>query len=288
MTSASPEGAAVPELGWIDTHAHVDHPRFDDDREEALARARAAGVVKIVNVGYNAVSIRTTLALAEAYPFVFAAIGWHPTEVASFGDGEERELRRLLAHPKVVALGEIGLDYHWDTVPPAVQQEAFRRQIRLAREMGLPIVVHDRDAHDDVLRILEEEGAEEVGGILHAFSGDALHAERGLTLGFALGFGGVVTFRKAAQRDLLPRVPLDRIVLETDSPYLTPHPHRGKRNEPAYVAIVGQAVAELLGLSEAEIRRRTFCNAHRVLPRLAQTAAHLGHLCEDPHTTEGG
>lgn len=270
MTAAFSEGAAVSEFGWIDTHAHVDHPRFDDDREEVLARAQALEVVKIVNVGYNAISIRSTLALAEIYPFVFAAIGWHPTEVGFFGDDEEHELRRLLAHPKVVALGEIGLDYHWDTVHPTIQQEAFRRQIRLAREVGLPIVVHDRDAHDDVLRILEEEGAGEVGGILHSFSGDASHAERGMALGFVLGFGGVVTFRRAAQRSLLSHIPLDRIVLETDSPYLTPHPHRGKRNEPAYVAIVGQAVAELLGLSEAEIRRRTFCNAHRVLPRLTQ------------------
>jgi TatD DNase family protein len=240
--------------GLFDTHTHLDSHKFDDDRENVIARAREAGVELIVNIGFNRETIPTTMALAEQYDFIYAAVGWHPVDSIDMQPGDLEWIERLCAHKKVVAIGEIGLDYHWDTSPKDVQQQVFREQIRLARKVGKPIVIHNRDAHEDVVRILQEERAEEVGGVMHCFSGSPETAKQCLDMNFYISFGGPVTFQNAkVPKEVMKRVPIDRILIETDAPYLTPHPFRGKRNETAYVKFVAETAAELLGKSLEEI-----------------------------------
>lgn len=255
----------------IDTHAHLDSPKFDDDREEMIARAREAGVDAIVNIGFNRETIPTTMALAEKYPFIYAAVGWHPTDAIDMKLEEDLAwIERLCAHPKVRAIGEIGLDYYWDTSPKDVQHVVFREQIRLARRLGKPIVIHNRDAHEDTVRLLREEKASEVGGVMHCFSGSWEIAKMCLDLNFYISFGGPVTFKNArVPKEVLKQVPLDRLLVETDAPYLAPHPHRGKRNESAYVRLAAEAAAEIKGLSLEEISEITSENARRLfgLPR---------------------
>jgi len=251
----------------IDTHAHLDSSKFDNDREETIARALEAGIDTIVNIGFNRETIPTTMALAEKYPFIYAAVGWHPTDAADMKLEEDLAwIERLCAHPKVVAIGEIGLDYYWDTSPKDIQHTVFREQIRLARRLNKPIVIHNRDAHEDVVRLLKEEKAEETGGIMHCFSGSWETAKKCLDMNFYISFGGPVTFKNArVPKEVLERVPLDRLLLETDSPYLTPHPHRGKRNESAYVRLVAETAAEIKGFSLEEIGKITSENARRCL-----------------------
>lgn len=255
----------------IDTHAHLDNPKFDNDREEMIARAQAAGIDTIVNIGFNRETIPTTMALAERYPFIYAAVGWHPTDAIDMKLEEDLAwIESLCAHPKVVAIGEIGLDYYWDTSPKDVQHTVFREQIRLARKLKKPIVIHNRDAHEDVVRLLREEGASEVGGIMHCFSGSWEMARMCLDMNFYISFGGPVTFKNArVPKEVLANVPLDRILIETDAPYLTPHPHRGQRNESAYVRLVAETAAEIKGLNLEEIGKITSDNARRCfgLPR---------------------
>jgi len=251
---------------FIDTHAHLDSHKFDNDREEMINRALEAGVDTIVNIGFNRETIPTTLELAEKYPFIYAAVGWHPTDAIDMKLEEDLAwIERLcLTHPKVVAIGEIGLDYYWDTSPKDVQHTVFREQIRLARRIGKPIVIHNRDAHEDVLRLLKEEKAAEVGGIMHCFSGSWETAKQCLDMNFHISFGGPVTFKNArVPKEVLERVPMDRLLIETDAPYLTPHPHRGKRNESAYVRLVAETAAELKGISLEEISKITSKNALR-------------------------
>ncbi|THF74471.1 TatD family hydrolase [Cohnella fermenti] len=247
----------------FDTHAHMDSPKFDEDREEMIERARAAGVEKIVNIGFNRETIPTTMELAEKYPFIYAAVGWHPTDAIDMKLEEDLAwIERLCAHPKVVAIGEIGLDYYWDTSPKDIQQLVFREQIRLAKRLKKPIVIHNRDAHADVVRLLQEEGASEVGGIMHCFSGSWEIAKQCLDMNFYISFGGPVTFKNAkVPKEVLEKVPNDRLLIETDAPYLTPHPHRGKRNEPAYVRLVAEAAAEIKGISVEDIGNLTMRNS---------------------------
>ncbi|MFC5406753.1 TatD family hydrolase [Cohnella soli] len=249
----------------IDTHAHLDSPKFDSDREEVISRAREAGVDTIVNIGFNRETIPTTMALAEKYPFIYAAVGWHPTDAIDMKLEEDLAwIERLCSHPKVVAIGEIGLDYYWDTSPKDVQHVVFREQIRLARRLKKPIVIHNRDAHEDVIRLLKEEKADEIGGIMHCFSGSWETAKLCLDMNFHISFGGPVTYKNArVPKEVLERVPLDRLLIETDAPYLTPHPHRGKRNESAYVRLVAEAAAEIKGISLEEIGKITSENAKR-------------------------
>ncbi|MBN2981211.1 MULTISPECIES: TatD family hydrolase [Cohnella] len=243
----------------FDTHAHLDSPKFDSDREEVIARAREAGVETIVNIGFNRETIPTTMALAENYPFIYAAVGWHPTDAIDMKFEDDLAwIERLCAHPKVVAIGEIGLDYYWDTSPKDVQHAVFREQIRLAKRLRKPIVIHNRDAHEDVVRLLREEGASEVGGIMHCFSGSWETAKKCLDMNFYISFGGPVTFKNArVPKEVLANVPDDRFLIETDAPYLTPHPYRGKRNESAYVRFVAEAAAEIKGKSVEEIANLT-------------------------------
>lgn len=249
----------------IDTHAHLDGEAFQEDQAEVIARARENGVSTIINIGFNKETIPTTIALAEKYDFIYAAVGWHPQDAKDMTDADFDHLRELCAHPKVVAIGEIGLDYYWDTSPKDIQHTVFRRQIRLARELGKPIIIHNRDAHDDVVRILREENAAEVGGIMHCYSGSWEIAKMCLAMNFYISFGGPVTFKNAKQpKEVLKQVPLDRLLIETDSPYLCPDPFRGKRNESAYVKYVAEAAAALKEMPVEELAAITSTNAKRV------------------------
>jgi len=250
----------------IDTHTHMNAIQFDEDRDEAIARAVEAGVTRIVNIGCDRESIPTCLELAEKYDFVYAAIGWHPVDAIDMQPGDLEWIEALSKHEKVVAIGEIGLDYHWDKSPKDVQHRVFREQIRLARKLGMPIVIHDREAHADILQILKEERAAEVGGIMHCFSGSWETAKQCLDMNFYISFGGPVSFKNAKQpKEVLAKVPLDRLLIETDAPYLTPHPFRGKRNETAYVRYVAEAAAEIRGMSLEELAQATSANAVRLL-----------------------
>ncbi|RAV08492.1 TatD family hydrolase [Paenibacillus contaminans] len=248
-----------------DTHTHLNAEQFDEDRTEAIKRAQEAGVTRIVNIGINREYIPSSIALAEQYDFIYTTVGWHPVDAIDMMPGDLEWLEELSKHEKVVAIGEIGLDYHWDKSPKDVQQRVFREQIRLARKVGLPIVIHNRDAHHDVLQILKEEKAAEVGGIMHCFSGSWETAKQCIDMNFHISFGGPVTFKNAKQpKEVLAQVPLDRLLLETDSPYLTPHPYRGKRNETAYVRLVAETAAEIRGMSLEEIAEVTTANAIRL------------------------
>ncbi|MCD1261904.1 TatD family hydrolase [Paenibacillus athensensis] len=248
-----------------DTHTHLDNPQFDEDREEVIRRALEAGVTRIVNIGFNRETIPTTLALAERYEFIYAVVGWHPQDAKDMTADDLRWIEELSRHEKVVALGEMGLDYYWDTSPKDVQQRVFREQIALARKVGKPIVIHNRDAHHDVVQILREEQAAEVGGIMHCFSGSWETAKQCLDMNFYISFGGPVTFKNAKQpKEVLAQVPLDRLLLETDAPFLTPHPYRGKRNETGFVRLVAETAADIHGLPLEEIAAITTRNANRV------------------------
>jgi TatD DNase family protein len=249
-----------------DTHTHLDASQFNEDREEMIQRAWDVGVTRIVNVGFNRETIPTTMELAEKYDFIYAIIGWHPQDAKDMLPGDLEWIEELSKHEKVVAIGEIGLDYHWDTSPKDVQNRVFREQIRLAKKIGKPIVIHNREAHHDIIEVLREEKAAEVGGIMHCFSGSWDTAKMCLDMNFYISFGGPVTFKNAKQpKEVLAQVPLDRLLIETDAPYLTPHPNRGMRNESSYVKLVAEAAAEIRGMSLEELAQVTTNNAIRLL-----------------------
>lgn len=253
----------------VDSHCHLDLVHFDEDRDEVVERARRAGVGLIVIPGIDLVQCRGALALAATIPELYVALGIHPNSSGEFSVDALEELRSLAAHPKVVAIGEIGLDYHWDRATPEQQAQAFQAQLALAAELGLPVIIHNRDASDDVAATLETWTASEgfrnsqlatrrYAGVLHAFGGDPALAKRAYGWNFLLGIAGPVTFKNARQMHaLLPDLRQDRLLIETDAPYLTPHPYRGKRNEPAYVALVAKKIAELVGESESAVAQRT-------------------------------
>ncbi len=249
----------------IDSHAHLDMEQFDGDRREAISRALEAGVGEILNVGCDKSTLDSTLRLADEHGSVWAALGIHPHNASDWDEALEEKLKQLLLRRKVLAVGEIGLDYYRDISPREKQREVFRRQIGIALYFGKPIVVHCRDAFDDVIRILREEGASEVGGIFHAFSGGEREAEAVLGLGFLIGIGGPLTYKKSKLPEVAVRLPSSAFVLETDSPYLPPEPYRGKRNEPAYVRIVAGKMAELRGVSVEDIERASETNYRRLL-----------------------
>jgi TatD DNase family protein len=250
-----------------DSHAHLDSPRFRDDLPEVVARARRSGVETILTVGCLGPEPDTAgrvLEIVKSFPGVVASFGIHPHDARLMSDRLERELIDLLRSPNVRALGEIGLDYHYDNSPRDVQREVFRRQVRLARGMGMPIIVHTREAEEDTLRILEEEtgvGNASPPGVLHCFSGTPGFAEAGVSLGYFVSFGGIVTFKMADEvRDALDRVPDNRLLVETDAPYLAPVPMRGKRNEPAFVGYVAEEIARRRGCSPSRIASLTRSN----------------------------
>ncbi|MCP9439491.1 MAG: TatD family hydrolase [Nitrospira sp.] len=251
---------------FIDTHTHLDDARYDNDRESVIARARKAGVQAFVTIGCDLPSSQAAVALADQYDCIYAAIGVHPHEVRHIAPGWYDELRRLARHKKVVAYGEVGLDYHYNHSSPKEQQIRFREQVQLGRELKLPLIIHTREAQDDTITILREEKASEVGGVFHCFSGDAWLAKDALDLGFSLSFSGILTFQNATMlQDIARTVPLDRLLIETDCPYLAPVPHRGKRNEPAYVVQVADKLAAIHGtLSLQEVAAYTTENAKRL------------------------
>ncbi|WP_025028173.1 TatD family hydrolase [Caldalkalibacillus mannanilyticus] len=249
----------------FDTHTHLNDEAFSADRDEVMQRALDEGVSLLVNVGFNRQTIPQTLELAEKYDFVYAAVGWHPHDAKDMKEEDLAWIEELSAHKKVVAIGEMGLDYYWDNSPRDVQKEVFRQQIALAKKVKKPIIIHDRDAHRDVVDILKEEGASEVGGVMHCFGGSVEIAKECLDLNFYISFGGPLTFKNAKKpKEVAMQIPLDRILIETDSPYLTPHPYRGKRNESSYVKHVAQSLAELRGLSYEEVCRITMENGKRL------------------------
>jgi len=256
----------------IDSHAHLDMEDFDLDRDLVFERAREAGVGTILSLAMidEKRSYERAFALVEARPELYTAIGCHPHDAKIFDDwGGESRLEALARRPRLLAIGEIGLDYHYNSSPPETQREVFRRQIRSARALGLPVIVHHRDASSDLGTILEQEGVREVGGILHSFPADRETAERCLDEGLLISFSGILTFKSAsALRDVARRIPLDRLLVETDCPYLAPVPHRGKRNEPAFVRDTARMLAELQGVSVEAIERATDENFRRLF-RLA-------------------
>ena len=248
----------------FDTHAHLNAEEYKDDLEEVLARAQEAGVANMVVVGFDRPTIERAMELVERYDFLYASVGWHPVDAIDMTEEDLVWIERLTSHPKVVALGEMGLDYHWDKSPKDIQKEVFRKQIRLARKVKLPIIIHNREATADILEILKEEKAEEVGGIMHCFSGSPEVARECVNMNFYISLGGPVTFKNAKKpKEVAAEVPLEKLLIETDCPYLTPHPFRGKRNEPGYVKLVAERIAEIKGLSYEEVAETTTKNAKK-------------------------
>ncbi|MEO8601824.1 MAG: TatD family hydrolase [bacterium] len=250
----------------IDSHCHLDM-EFDADRDVVLARARTAGVGAMVTIGAGGPFSANTAAvsLAAEHAEIYATVGVHPHEAASVSDATIAKIEALAAAPKVVAIGETGLDYHYEHSPRAAQRDAFARFIQLARRLTLPVVVHLRDADDDAVAVMQAEGARETGGVIHCFSGDAASARRFLDLGFHISFSGIVTFKTAdALREAARLVPRQRLMIETDAPFLAPIPYRGRRNEPALVVHTAARLAEVRGEAIADLARATADNTRRL------------------------
>lgn len=251
------------ELHFIDTHMHLLAVQFDQDRAEVLERAAVNRVTRMIEIGYDLASSRAAVALTEQYPHIYAVVGIQPHYALEADDTWLQTIRQLAAHPKVVAIGEIGLDYYHDRAPHDLQEHLFRQQLALARELDKPVVIHSRDAQADTVRILQSVKGQP--GIMHSFSGDWAYAEACLDVGFYLSFSGPVTFKKATElHDVAQRVPLDRMLTETDSPYLSPHPLRGKRNEPGNVRIVAERLAALREMPIDELAAAVWSNAETI------------------------
>lgn len=256
----------------IDSHCHLDFEDFGPDRQAMLARARAAGVTAFICIGSGSdtVSARQAVALAAEERDVFAAVGVHPHDVARMSEADWTELEGLARAPRVVGVGETGLDYHYNHSPPEVQRQAYERFVAMARAARRPVISHVRDAHDDAVAILTTAGAAEVGGVIHCFTGGVADARRYLDLGHHLSFSGILTFKKAEDiRAAAAFAPLDRILVETDAPFLAPIPHRGKRNEPGFIVETLRVLAQVRGADVAEVERATVENTQRLfgLPR---------------------
>ena len=251
----------------IDSHAHLDMEAFDLDREEVLNRAEAAGVGKILSLALldEEASYEQAFKIVEGSEMLWTAVGCTPHDAKDFGVEGEQLLEELAGRPKVVAIGEVGLDYHYNLSPPEIQRDVFRRQIRVARKLSLPLIIHHREAEQDLISILDEEGASKVGCVFHSYTAGPELARAGLDRGFTISFSGILTFKNAKSlRDVAATVPLDRVLVETDCPYLAPVPHRGKRCEPAFVVDTAKVLAEVLGLSTREVERATDENFHRL------------------------
>ena len=252
---------------YIDSHAHIDFDDLASQGDALFERMQAARVSHVVCIGVSLENFPRVLAVAQARDNVFATVGVHPEHT----EGEEPDVARLLAlaaDPKVIAIGETGLDYYWHKDQPEWQRERFRVHIRAARAAGLPLVIHTRDSAADVLRILEEEGAGEVGGVMHCFTETLAVAEAAIALGFHISFSGILTFKNATQiKEVAASIPLDRILIETDSPYLAPVPYRGKLNEPSYVPHVAAEIARLRGIPLETVEQATAINFRRCFPR---------------------
>ncbi|HET7658598.1 MAG TPA: TatD family hydrolase [Bacillales bacterium] len=249
----------------FDTHTHINAETFNEDRDEVIQCAIDAGVSKMVVVGFDREMIDSAIALSERHDFIYAAVGWHPVDAVDATEEDFQRIEQLAEHPKVVAIGEMGLDYHWDKSPKDIQAKVFRRQIAIAKRVKLPIIIHNREATGDIIEILKEEKASEVGGIMHCFSSGLEEAKQCLELNFHISFGGPVTFKNGRlAKEVAKEVPLDRLLIETDCPYLSPHPYRGKRNEPARVKLVAETIAELKVMELNRLAQITYDNACRL------------------------
>ena len=248
---------------YFDSHAHLDDRRFDGDRDAVLANMAEHQVTGMMNVGCSLESSRRSVALAETHPHIWAAVGSHPDDADHVDDKLLEQYRALSAHPKVKAIGEIGLDYHYEDVPREIQQRAFRMQLALARELNLPVIVHEREAHGDALEILRD--FPEVTGVFHCYSGSWEMAQCLLKQGWYLGFTGVVTFKNARRAvEVVENAPLHRLLIETDCPYMAPEPFRGRRNDPSLVPLMAAKIAEIKGVIPEEAGRVTAENARRL------------------------
>ena len=247
----------------FDTHAHLNDPAFDEDRAELLATFKDAGVGLVLNAGCSLESSHDCIALAEAYPWIYCSVGTHPDTADEVNEEVLEAYRQMCKHPKVKAIGEIGLDYYYETIPREIQKQAFRMQMELARELGLPVIVHEREAHEDGMAVVRE--FPDVTGVFHCYSGSAEMARQLVDKGWYIGFTGVLTFKNARKAiETAASIPIDRIVLETDCPYMAPVPHRGKRNDPGYLGYMAEKLAEIRGLSLEEIHEITYENGKRL------------------------
>lgn len=254
-------------LEYIDSHAHYDAEQFDPDRDELLNRLHSGGVKYIVNMGCNIERSRLSVEYAERFPFVYAAVGMHPEDVADAPDDYLDSIRKWAVLPKTVAIGEIGLDYHYDGYDPAVQKRVFEEQLDLAEELSLPVVIHSRDATEDCMNILRKRGA--VKGVMHCFSGSAETARQVLALGMNISFTGVLTFKNARKSiEALEAVPLDRLMLETDCPYMAPEPNRGKRCDSGMIVSIIDKIAEVKGVTPELVARQTTENTLRLFGKI--------------------
>lgn len=265
--SASATAALPPGVTLIDSHCHLDEERFATDRDAVIARAEAAGVGCMITIGASGgmQANHDAVALAQRHASIFATVGIHPHEASTVTPAVIDEITRLARTPRVVAIGETGLDYYYDNSPRPAQRDAFRQFVALARQLRLPLVVHLRDAYDDAVTILRDERAAEVGGVIHCFSGDRAVAPAFLDLGFHLSFSGIVTFKKAEElRAVVRMTPADRLLVETDAPFLAPVPHRGQRNEPAYMVFTAAAIAAERRQPIEELAALTRTNTERL------------------------
>lgn len=258
MSFGHPIGMSI----WTDTHCHLNHPDFASDVAQVWNRAREAGVRYAIVVGYDLVSSESAVQVAAQFEGCWASVGIHPHDALQYNENALSRLQQLTSQPRVVALGEIGLDYYRNLSPADVQQRAFEEQLQLAVQLRLPVVIHCRDAYDHLLEIVSRYP---LRGVLHCFSGDLHHAQRAVEIGWYLGIGGVVTFKNAhTLREVVQQTPMENLLLETDAPYLAPMPYRGKRNEPAYIPLIAQMVASLKNLPIEELATVTTQNAHRL------------------------
>lgn len=249
----------------IDTHVHLDDAKYDFDRDELVQRAKGAGVETLITIGTTLDDSRWVADYVGSHPGVYGTVGQHPELVDRISDGHYAEFKALAQRPGIVAVGEVGLDFHRPEFTLAAQEPVFRRMIALAREVGLPLVIHNRDANADTLRVLREAWDPALGGVFHCFAGDLDTAKAAVDLNFDLAVGGVLTYKTAnGLREIIAQMPLDRLVLETDGPWLAPQAWRGKRNEPAYMTAVAQQLADLKGVSLQEVAAATTANARRV------------------------
>jgi len=245
----------------VETHAHLCFDKFDPDREEVIQRAMDIGVKKIINIATDLENAKQCIALAEAHEGLYATVGIHPTDGMKLTEPALVELKELASHQKVVAIGEIGMDFYWDTCPVDVQEFAFRQQIRLASELEMPLVIHNREAGRVILDILKSEGVENLQGVFHCFSETVEIAREVLDMGLHISFTGNLTFKKSTLSEVAKMIPADRLLLETDCPFLSPEPKRGRRNEPAHIVHIAQKLAELKGVSYDQIAEITTRNA---------------------------
>ncbi|MBN2008934.1 TatD family hydrolase [candidate division KSB1 bacterium] len=249
---------------FVETHAHLNLNQFDVDRDEVVQCAQENGIEKIINIGIDIPTSNESIRLAETYESVYAAVGMHPNDAVKAPLDYLKQVTTMLKHPKVVAIGEIGLDYYWDYTPADIQKRVLREQLELAIMADLPVIIHTRNAWPDILEILESDFANKLRGVFHCFSGDAEHAQRVLDLGYHISFTGVLTFKNSRAIDIAATIPAERLMLETDCPFMAPVPHRGKRCEPAYIPIIAETLAHARKINIEELAAQTTANARNL------------------------